>query len=117
MLRKLIEDLRAIEDPGERGARATEALEQVKALNAEVAQIRQAAARELKSQGLTYREIGERFGPEGRPLHFSRIQQIIRGDATGRWAKVAREEAARSDQEDEGDDTAELDRPAEETTE
>ncbi|MCW2881199.1 MAG: hypothetical protein JWQ95_5299 [Sphaerisporangium sp.] len=92
MLRKLIDDLRAIEDAGERGAMATEALEQVKALNAEVAQIRQAAARELKDQGQTYKQIGERFGREGHPLHFSRIRQIIQGEATGRWAKVARDE-------------------------
>lgn len=94
MLRKLIDDLNAIEDPGERGAMATEALEHVKLFNAEVAQIRQAAARELKVQGLTYQQIGERFGPEGKPLHFTRIRQIIQGKATGRWAKVAREEAA-----------------------
>jgi hypothetical protein len=94
VLRRLIDDLKAIKDPGERGARATETLEHVKALNAEVAQIRQAAARELKEQGLTYKQIGERFGPDGRPLHFSRIQQIIKGEATGRWAKVARDENA-----------------------
>lgn len=92
MLRKLIDDLSAIEDPGERGALATEALEHVKALNAEVAQIRQVAARELKAKGFTYKEIGEMFGGEGRPLHFSRIRQIIQGEATGRWAKVARDE-------------------------
>ncbi|MCW2919152.1 MAG: hypothetical protein JWN52_7220 [Actinomycetia bacterium] len=98
VLRKMIEDLRAIKDPAERGATATEALEQVKAFNAEVAQIRQAAARELREQGLTYQQIGERFGPEGRPLHFSRIQQIVKGQATGRWAKVARDEAAAKDE-------------------
>lgn len=97
MLRKLIDDLRAIDDPGERGAMATETLEHVKALNAEVAQIRQAAARQLKEQGLTYKEIGERFGPSGRPLHFSRVRQIIQGQATGRWARIARDENAAKD--------------------
>jgi hypothetical protein len=94
VLRKLIEDLGAIEDAGQRGAMATEALEHVKEFNAEVAQIRQAAARELKGQGLTYQQIGELFGPQDKPLHFTRIRQIIQGKATGRWAKVAREEAA-----------------------
>ena len=94
VLRELIDDLNAIDDAGERGARATEALEQVKLFNAEVAQIRQAAARELKDHGLTYQQIGERFGPEGKPLHFTRIRQIIKGEATGKWAKIAREEAA-----------------------
>jgi hypothetical protein len=94
VLRKLIDELNAIEDPAERGAVATETLEQFKELNAEVAQIRQGAAAELKDQGLTYKQIGERFGRPGRPLHFSRIQQIIKGEATGRWAKVARTDAA-----------------------
>lgn len=101
MLRKLIDDLRAINDPAERGRMATETLEHVKALNEEVAQIRQAAARELKDQGLTYKQIGERFGPEGAPLHFSRIQQILKGGATGKWARLGREDsAAKSDAED-----------------
>jgi hypothetical protein len=95
VLRKMIDDLEAIEDPSERGARATEALEQFKALNAEVAQIRQTAAIELKGQGLTYKQIGEQFGAPGRPLHFSRIQQIIKGEATGRWAKAARGEGTK----------------------
>lgn len=94
MLRKLTEDLTAITDPAERGAAATEALEAVKAFNAEAAAIRQAAARELKDQGLTYKEIGRRFGPEGKPLHFSRIKQIIDGGPTGRWAKTARDSAS-----------------------
>lgn len=91
MLKKLIEDLNAVDDPAKRGALATEALDAVKEFNAEVARIRQTAARELKDQGLTLAQIGERFGPEGKPLHFSRIQQILKGGPTGRWAKAARE--------------------------
>lgn len=91
MLRKLIDDLHAVEDPGRRGELATEALDVIKEANAEIAQIRQAAARELKDQGLSYKQIGERFGRDGKPLHFTRIQQILRGGPTGRWAKAARE--------------------------
>ncbi|MGP3917717.1 hypothetical protein [Nonomuraea sp. 10N515B] len=102
MLRKLIEDLRAITDPGERAAMATEALEHVKAVNAEVAVIRQEAAKELRDQGLTYKEIGERIGPEGRPLHFSRVSQILKGEPTGRWARAARKEGEQEGQA--GDD-------------
>lgn len=91
MLRKLTEDLAAITDPAERGAAATEALEAVKVFNAKVAAIRQAAARELKDRGLTYKEIGRLFQPDGEGLHFSRIKQIIDGGPTGRWARTARE--------------------------
>jgi hypothetical protein len=91
VLRQLIDDLNAIADPAERGAAATETLEAVKDLNSEVAAIRQAAARELKEQGLTYKEIGRRFQPEGDGLHLTRIKQIIEGGPTGKWAKTARE--------------------------
>lgn len=101
MLKKLIEDLSAVEDPGQRGALATEALDALKEANAEIAQIRQDAARELKGQGLTLAQIGERFGRDGKALHFSRIQQILKGGPTGRWAKAAREAEAKRDAEGE----------------
>lgn len=93
MLQKLIDDLKAVEDPGKRGALATEALDAIKAANVEIAQVRQNSARELKDQGLSYREIGERFGPDGKALHLTRIQQILKGGPTGRWAKAAAREA------------------------
>ncbi len=94
MLKKLIDDLNTVEDPGKRGALATEALDAIKDANAEIAQIRQDAARELKGQGLTLAQIGERFSHDGKPLHFTRIQQILKGGPTGRWAKAAREAAS-----------------------
>lgn len=96
MLDKLVQDIEAVDDPGKRGALATEALDKVKDINARLAAIRQAAARELKDQGLTLVQIGEVFGPPGKALHFSRIQQILKGGKTGRWAKVAREAEERS---------------------
>ena len=94
MLKKLIEDLAAVDDPGRRGALATEALEALKDANAEIAQIRQDAARQLKDQGLTLAQIGERFGRGGKALHFTRIQQILKGGPTGRWAKAAARDSA-----------------------
>ena len=97
MFRKLIDDLNAVEDPAKRIRLATEALEAVKELNAEVAQLRQATAKELKDQGLTLARIGELAGPPDKPLHFTRIQQILKGGPTGRWAKAAREEAAQNE--------------------
>jgi hypothetical protein len=96
VLRKLIDDLAAVEDPAKRIRLTTEALEAVKEFNAEVAQLRQATAQQLKDQGLTLAKIGELAGPEGKPLHFSRIRQILQGGPTGRWAKAAREEAAQA---------------------
>jgi hypothetical protein len=96
VFRKLIDDLNAVEDPAKRIRLATEALEAVKEFNAEVAQLRQATTQELKDQGLTLAKIGELAGPPDRPLHFSRIRQILQGGPTGRWAKAARDEAAQS---------------------
>lgn len=93
MFRKLIDDLNAVEDPAKRIRLATEALEAVKEFNAEVAQLRQATAQKLKDQGLTLAKIGELAGPPDKPLHFSRIRQILQGGPTGRWAKAAREAA------------------------
>ena len=94
MLQKLIDDLQAISDPAEQGRMVTEALEHVKRFNENASELRQTAAKKLKDQGLTYKQIGELFGPEGRPLHYSRIQQILKGGPTGRWARVVREENA-----------------------
>lgn len=91
MLKKLIDDLRAVEDPAKRSKLASEALEAFKAANVEVSQIRQAGAQELKDQGLSLAEIGKLIGPGDHDLHFSRVQQILKGGKTGRWAKVARE--------------------------
>ncbi|HEY9372553.1 MAG TPA: hypothetical protein VIU94_29580 [Streptomyces sp.] len=92
MFRKLIDDLAAVEDPAQRVRLTTEALEAAKEFNAEVAQLRQVAAQELKDQGLTLARIGELADPD-KPLHFSRIRQILQGGPTGRWAKAAREAA------------------------
>lgn len=86
-------DLNAVEDPAKRIRLTTEALEAAKEFNAEVSQLRQAAAKELKDQGLTLARIGELAGPPDKPLHFSRIRQILQGGPTGRWAKAAREAA------------------------
>lgn len=89
----LLAEIRSAARPERRGALATDTLTAIKELNAEVAQIRQAAAKELKDDGLTLKEIGERFGSEGKPLHYTRIQQILKGKPTGRWARVARDSA------------------------
>ncbi|KAB2347335.1 hypothetical protein [Actinomadura rudentiformis] len=97
MIQKLIDDLRATEDPARRGALATEALEHLKDANAAIAEIRQSAARELKEQGHTYEQIGLLFGPQGKPLHFSRIAQILKGGKTGKLAKLARDAEATKD--------------------
>ncbi|MER6575787.1 hypothetical protein [Nonomuraea sp. NPDC001023] len=91
VFRKLIDDLAAVEDPAQRIRLTTEALEAAKEFNAAVAQLRQATAQELKDQGLTLARIGELAGPPDKPLHFSRIRQILQGGPTGRWAKAARE--------------------------
>ncbi|MGK5550604.1 hypothetical protein ACSNOI_03235 [Actinomadura kijaniata] len=91
MIQELIDELNAVEDPALRGRLATEALESVKAFNTAVAAIRREAARELRAEGLTYKQIGERFGPEGEPLHFSRVNQILKGEPTGKLAKLARD--------------------------
>jgi len=101
VFKKLINDLKAVEDPSRRGALATEALDVLKEANTEISQIRQAAARELKDQGLSYKEIGERFSRDGKPLHFTRIQQILKGGPTGRWAKAAREAEAKKPEPEE----------------
>ncbi|MFI7468172.1 hypothetical protein [Nonomuraea sp. NPDC049646] len=94
VFRKMIDDLAAVEDPAKRIRLATEALEAVKEFNAEVAQLRQTTAKELKAQGLTLAQIGELAGPPDKPLHFSRIRQILQGGPTGRWAKAARDAAS-----------------------
>jgi hypothetical protein len=95
VIQKLIDDLNAVEDPAQRGRLATEALNAVKDFNAQAAAIRREAAQQLKDQGLTYKEIGEALGPEGEPLHFTRVPQILKGGPTGKLAKLAREAAAK----------------------
>lgn len=95
MLKKLIDDLNGVEDPAKRIRLATEALDAVKEFNSDVAELRQATARELKDQGLTLAQIGELAGPPGQALHYTRIQQILKGGPTGRWAKAAREADAK----------------------
>jgi hypothetical protein len=94
----LLAELKAVEDPAERGALATEVLGFIaEELNPELSRMRYDIAHRLRAQGLTYKQIGEHFGPEGAPLHFSRIQQILKGGATGKWARLGREDSARSD--------------------
>lgn len=95
MLRKLIEDLRAVEDDRKAGALVSEALKETKEFNAEAAQLRQEIARRLRDQGLKYQEIAEIFD-----VHMSRVPQIIKGQPTGRWAKAARRETAKDDEAD-----------------
>lgn len=96
MLKKLIDDLNAVEDPAERIRLATEALEAVTEFNAEVADIRQTSARELREQGLSLAKIGQLAKPD-KPLHRTRIDQILKGGPTGRWAKAAKESAPKGE--------------------
>lgn len=93
-LRSLLDEIKAAPDASERGALATEFLQEMKGFNRDVAEMRREDAMGLHGSGWTYQQIGERFGPKGKPLHLTRIRQIIQGQATGRWAKVARDEAA-----------------------
>lgn len=89
MLQKLLDDLKAIEDDKKAGALVSEALKEVKEFNADASQLRQEIAQRLRDGGLTYPEIAEIFG-----VNPSRVPQILKGGATGRWAKVARDENA-----------------------
>lgn len=92
--REALEEIKATEDAGERGALATEFLQEAKEFNRVVSEMRREDALRLQASGWTFEQIGEHFGPHGKPLHFTRIRQIIKGGATGKWAKVARDEAA-----------------------
>lgn len=97
MLHKLLDDLRAIEDDRKAGELVSEALKEVKEFNAEAAKLRQEIARRLRAQGLTYPEMAEIFG-----VNPSRVPQILSGEPTGRWARAARGESARSELPEEG---------------
>ena len=69
-----IEEIKAVRDPAERAVRIGQVLNALPGIAAELRDMRRQAVLELRAQGLSYAEIGERLG-----LHRNRVQQIAEG--------------------------------------
>lgn len=93
MLRKLLDDLRAIEDDRKAGPLVSEALQAVKSFNVEAAALRREIARRLRAEGLKYDELAEILN-----VNPSRVPQILKGEPTGKNARK-RDEAPPSEEE------------------
>lgn len=58
--------------------------EAVRLATPRVAQVRQQVVRELRSQGMTYRAVGDLLG-----IHFTRVKQLESGEPATRWKQGA----------------------------
>lgn len=82
-----IKAVTSIEDPAERGRAATDVLKVIHDGNRTLARLRRDVVLELRSQKMTYREIGPAIG-----VHYSRVKQIETGEPTGINAKPKSQE-------------------------
>ena len=81
-IRDAVQALAALPDPTERALAAGEMTDAVRDATTEVATIRSEAIQQLRTNGLTYRAIGELLG-----VHFTRVKQLEKGETTGRRKK------------------------------
>ncbi|WP_354643934.1 hypothetical protein [Kitasatospora camelliae] len=83
-LREAVQALADIPDPTERALAAGDMTEAVRDATSDVARIRSQAIQQLRTDGLSYRTIGDKLG-----IHFTRVKQLETGETTGRRKKSA----------------------------